>query len=49
LWKKIANDSKLQKEKINPMLLKVSIILVFGSFAPLLDSTMVSGGKNNSK
>lgn len=35
-------DSKPLKEKLDPMLLKVSIILVFGSLAPLLDSTMVN-------
>lgn len=38
----IANDSRKKKEKIDPMLLKVSIILVFGTLAPLLDSTMVN-------
>ncbi|MDF2887102.1 MAG: drug resistance transporter, EmrB/QacA subfamily [Lacrimispora sp.] len=38
----IANNSGQQKEKMDPMLLKVAIILVFGSLAPLLDSTMVN-------
>jgi len=38
----IANDSRKQKETLDPMMLKVSIILVFGSLAPLLDSTMVN-------
>ncbi|WP_097005093.1 MDR family MFS transporter [Lacrimispora amygdalina] len=38
----IANDSNKQKDKIDPILLKVSIILVFGTLAPLLDSTMVN-------
>ena len=38
----IANESGQQKDRINPMLLKVSIILVFGTLAPLLDSTMVN-------
>jgi EmrB/QacA subfamily drug resistance transporter len=37
-----ANNSKAQKEKLDPMLLKVSLILVFGSLAPLLDTTMVN-------
>ena len=37
-----ANYSKPQKEKLDPMLLKVSLILVFGSLAPLLDTTMVN-------
>ena len=37
-----ANDSRKQKEMLDPMMLKVSIILVFGSLAPLLDSTMVN-------
>ena len=37
-----ANDSRKQKETLDPMMLKVSIILVFGSLAPLLDSTMVN-------
>lgn len=35
-----ANDSRKQKETLDPMMLKVSII--FGSLAPLLDSTMVN-------
>ncbi|MBU2699489.1 EmrB/QacA subfamily drug resistance transporter [Sporomusaceae bacterium BoRhaA] len=34
--------SKLQKEKLDPLVLKVAIILVIGSLAPLLDSTMVN-------
>ncbi|MGC6177344.1 MDR family MFS transporter [Lacrimispora sp. 38-1] len=38
----IAGNSRQQKEKIDSMLLKVSVILVFGSLAPLLDSTMVN-------
>lgn len=38
----IANDSRKQKETLDSMMLKVSIILVFGSLAPLLDSTMVN-------
>ena len=38
----IANDSNKQKDKIDSILLKVSIILVFGTLAPLLDSTMVN-------
>lgn len=38
----IANGSRQQKETLDPRLLKVSIILVFGSLAPLLDSTMVN-------
>ncbi|MFW2489767.1 MDR family MFS transporter [Clostridium chromiireducens] len=36
------NNSKSQKEKLDPVLTKVSLILVFGSLAPLLDSTMVN-------
>jgi EmrB/QacA subfamily drug resistance transporter len=36
------NDSKKQKEKVDPALLKIALILVFGSLAPLLDSTMVN-------
>lgn len=38
----IANNSGQQKETLDPLMLKVSIILVFGSLAPLLDSTMVN-------
>ncbi|AKB81713.1 Drug resistance transporter, EmrB/QacA subfamily [Methanosarcina barkeri 3] len=34
--------NKLQSEKLEPMLLKIAIILVIGSLAPLLDSTMVN-------
>jgi EmrB/QacA subfamily drug resistance transporter len=34
--------SKSQKIKLDPMVLKVAIILVIGSLAPLLDSTMVN-------
>lgn len=34
--------SKPQKEKLDPMIFKVSIIMVIGSLAPLLDSTMVN-------
>jgi EmrB/QacA subfamily drug resistance transporter len=37
-----AKASKDQKEKLDPALLKVSFILVFGVLAPLLDSTMVN-------
>lgn len=37
-----AKHSNSQKEKLDPMLLKVSLILVFGSLAPLLDTTMVN-------
>jgi EmrB/QacA subfamily drug resistance transporter len=37
-----ANDSKPREEKLDPMLLKVSMILAFGALAPLLDSTMVN-------
>jgi EmrB/QacA subfamily drug resistance transporter len=37
-----ASYSKPQKEKLDPILLKVSLILVFGSLAPLLDSTMIN-------
>jgi EmrB/QacA subfamily drug resistance transporter len=37
-----ANDSKPPKEKLDPALFKVAIILVFGALAPLLDSTMVN-------
>ncbi len=36
------NISKSQKEKLDPALLKIAIILVIGSLAPLLDSTMVN-------
>lgn len=36
------NISKPQKEKLDPMVLKVAIIMVIGSLAPLLDSTMVN-------
>ncbi|OOM71305.1 multidrug export protein EmrB [Clostridium puniceum] len=42
MTKNKANNSKPQKEKLDPMLLKVSLILVFGSLAPLLDTTMVN-------
>ncbi|MTK06209.1 MAG: multidrug efflux MFS transporter [Hungatella sp.] len=38
----IANDSRQKKETLDPMMFKVAIILVFGSLAPLLDSTMVN-------
>jgi len=37
-----ANFSEIQKEKLDPAVLKVAIILVIGSLAPLLDSTMVN-------
>lgn len=36
------NVSKPEKEKLDPMLIKVAIIMVVGSLAPLLDSTMVN-------
>jgi EmrB/QacA subfamily drug resistance transporter len=36
------NVSKPQKEELEPMVLKVAIIMVIGSLAPLLDSTMVN-------
>ena len=42
MTKNKTNVSKLQKEKLDPVVLKVAIILVFGSLAPLLDSTMVN-------
>ncbi|GFZ33816.1 MFS transporter [Clostridium zeae] len=42
MTKNKAKDSKSQKEKLDPTLLKVSLILVFGSLAPLLDTTMVN-------
>lgn len=35
-------DGNIKKEKIDPMVLKVAIILVFGALAPLFDSTMVN-------
>lgn len=34
--------NKLQNEKLEPMLLKTAIVLIIGSLAPLLDSTMVN-------
>lgn len=34
--------SKPQKEKLDPMILKVAIILLIGGLAPLLDSTMLN-------
>lgn len=34
--------SKTQKEKLDPMVLKVAIILLIGALAPLLDSTMAN-------
>ena len=39
---KQTNVSKAQKEKIDPMVLKISIIMVIGALAPLLDSTMIN-------
>lgn len=36
------NVSKPQKEELEPMVLKAAIIMVIGSLAPLLDSTMVN-------
>ena len=32
----------LEKEKLDPLLVKISLIMIFGSLAPLLDSTMVN-------
>lgn len=37
-----SNGAKPQEEKLDAMVLKVAIILVIGSLAPLLDSTMVN-------
>jgi EmrB/QacA subfamily drug resistance transporter len=37
-----AKKVKPPKEKLDPIVLKAAIILVFGSLAPLLDSTMVN-------
>jgi EmrB/QacA subfamily drug resistance transporter len=37
-----ADKVKSKKEKLDPMVVKVAIILVIGSLAPLLDSTMVN-------
>ena len=34
--------SKSQKEKLDPLVIKVAIIMVIGALAPLLDSTMVN-------
>jgi len=34
--------SKPQKDKLDPAILKVALILVFGALAPLFDSTMVN-------
>jgi EmrB/QacA subfamily drug resistance transporter len=34
--------SKTQKEKLDPLVIKVAIIMVIGALAPLLDSTMVN-------
>jgi len=34
--------SSLEKEKLDPLLVKISLIMIFGSLAPLLDSTMVN-------
>jgi EmrB/QacA subfamily drug resistance transporter len=36
------NNKKSENETLDPVLLKVSLILVFGALAPLLDSTMVN-------
>lgn len=33
---------KAQKEKLDPAILKVALILVFGALAPLFDSTMIN-------
>jgi EmrB/QacA subfamily drug resistance transporter len=37
-----ASISKSQKEKLDPVVIRVAIILVIGALAPLLDSTMVN-------
>lgn len=42
MTKNRATASNPKKERLDPVLLKVSLILVFGSLAPLLDSTMVN-------
>jgi hypothetical protein len=42
LVKDKTNVSKPQKEKLDPLVLKVAIIMVIGALAPLLDSTMVN-------
>ncbi|WP_026883453.1 MDR family MFS transporter [Clostridium akagii] len=39
---RLTNPPKHQKEKIDPMVLKISIIMVIGALAPLLDSTMIN-------
>lgn len=39
---KLTNPPKPQKEKIDPMVFKISIIMVIGALAPLLDSTMIN-------
>jgi len=38
----VTNSPKLQKEKLDPQLIKVALIMVMGSLAPLLDSTMTN-------
>jgi len=42
MTKNITKVLKRPKEKIDPMVLKICIIMVAGSLAPLLDSTMVN-------
>lgn len=39
---RLTNPPKPQKEKIDPMVFKISIIMVIGALAPLLDSTMIN-------
>ena len=34
--------TKAPKEKLDPAMLKVALILVFGALAPLFDSTMIN-------
>ncbi|PWW02907.1 EmrB/QacA subfamily drug resistance transporter [Paenibacillus cellulosilyticus] len=38
----VANAGKKEKEKLDPKVLKVALVLVFGALAPQLDSTMVN-------
>lgn len=37
-----AKPKRARKEKIDPAILKVALILVFGALAPLFDSTMIN-------
>ncbi|WP_342423530.1 MDR family MFS transporter [Paenibacillus sp. FSL E2-0178] len=37
-----SKPKKAQKEKLDPAILKVALILVFGALAPLFDSTMIN-------